>query len=411
MLEIHFAGEEGALAQAFSGVRVLDFTQVLAGPFGVMQLAVLGADVIKVEQPGTGDQTRGLMSDQNDGMAPSFLTCNVNKRSIAIDLKSDEGRRLALKLAATCDVVVENFKAGVIGRLGLGYDDIREVRPDVIFCSVSGYGQTGPKAGVGAYDGAIQAASGMMSQTGFPETGPTRTGYMPVDMTTALNTALAISAALYRRQVTGEGQFIDVAMMDTAIVAQAAQFSNYLNSGRLIGLGGNHSPTGQPTADVFPTTDGYLQITALRDAQVEALFDVLGHPEQLEDPAFADIPSRIGNAETVRTFVADAMRTEPTAHWLDALAARGVPVAEVRTLPEVVQDPQLRTREVLERIPSPLDPDGEITIVKAGYLTDRDGPSVRRGPPRLGEHTIEILSELGMPDEDVERLAGAGVIA
>ena len=252
------------MPQAFEGIRIIDFTQVLAGPFAVMQLALLGAEVIKVEQPETGDQTRGLMSNtRNQGMSPSFMGMNLNKKSITLNLNSAEAKEIVKKLVLEADVLVENFKAGTMQRMGLSYEELLVVKPDLIYCSVTGYGQDGPKAGEAAYDGAIQASSGMMSQTGHPTTGPTRTGFMPVDMSTALNTAFAISTSLYRKAQTGKGQYIDVAMMDTAVVMQAAQYDNYLNQGNLVGLLGNASPTKQPTANLFPTKDGFIQVTAL----------------------------------------------------------------------------------------------------------------------------------------------------
>lgn len=399
------------MTQAFDGIRIIDFTQVLAGPFGVMQLALLGAEVIKIEQPVTGDQTRGLMNESDSaGMSPSFLTCNVNKKSLTLDLKAPQARTILTALIKTADVIVENFKSGTMDRMGFGYEDAKAINPAIIYCSVTGYGQTGPKAGAAAYDGAIQAASGMMSQTGYAETGPTRTGYMPVDMATALNTAFAISAALYRRAATGAGQRLDVAMMDTAIVAQAAQFSNYLNGGRLVGLNGNASPTGQPTADVFPTRDGFIQVTALRQPQVETLFEIIGEQNALADASFATPAARMAHPEEVKALVSEALSKNSTAFWLDRLTKAGVPVAEVRTLPEVVADPQLDYRGVLEKIPSPVRAGETITIVKAGYLTDADGPSVRFAPPRLGEHTSEILMSLGFTESTIAEWCEAGVI-
>ena len=398
------------MTQAFSGVRIVDFTQVLAGPFAVMQLALLGADVIKIEQPGAGDQTRGLLNDgAGDGMSPAFMTCNVNKRSLSLDLKAPQARDIVARLVQSADVVVENFKAGTMNRLGFGYDTLKALKPDLIYCAVSGYGQSGPMAGVAAYDGAIQAASGMMSQTGHVETGPTRTGYMPVDMCTALHTAFAIAAALYRKRATGEGQFIDVAMLDTAIVAQAAQFSGYLNAGKLVGLNGNASPTGQPTADVFATADGYIQITALRQNQVEALFAVLGLSARLDEPAFADANARLANPDPVKACVREALKQQSTQHWRAALESAGVPVAEVRTVPEVAADPHLAHRGVLAELPA--GPNGRPQrVVTAGYLTDRDGPRVDTPPPAVGAHTDEILGELGLTAAEVASLRKSSVV-
>jgi len=399
------------MSLAFEGIRIIDFTQVLAGPFGVMQLALLGAEVIKVEQPVTGDQTRGLMNSSDDiGMSPSFMGMNVNKRSITLNLKAPEAVDIIRKLVADSDVVVENFKAGTMERMGLGFDDLKEVKPDLVYCSVTGYGQKGPKAGEAAYDGAIQASSGMMSQNGHQETGPTRTGFMPVDMSTALNTAFAISAALYRRAQTGKGQRIDLAMLDTAIVMQAAQYSNYLNQGSLIGLLGNASPTRQPTANVFPTKNGSIQVTALRQPQVAKLFKALGKSKELEKPEYSSPQQRVKNTPQVNKLVSDALSKQTTKHWMKKLAKAGIPVAEIRTLPEVVQDPQFDSRGVFETLPSPVDENKTITLVKAGFVTNEDGPTFRHGPPRLGEHTDEILAAIGLSSADIQAYRDKGII-
>ena len=301
------------MPQAFEGIRIIDFSQVLAAPFAVMQLALLGAEVIKIEQPVGGDQTRGLMNiGEDQGLSPSFLAMNLNKQSLTLNLKTPQAVDIIKQLIATTDVLVENFKAGTMERLGLGYDDLKAIKPDLIYCSVTGYGQTGPKAGEAAYDGAIQAASGMMSQNGHEQTGPTRTGYMPVDMSTGLNTAFSISAALFRRANTGLGQRIDVAMMDTAIVMQAPQYSNFLNQGNLLGLMGNASPTRQPTANVFATKDSFVQIVALRQPQVEKLFAALEASHLLELKAFASPQARLDNYIEVGQALTDLIKLETT---------------------------------------------------------------------------------------------------
>jgi len=399
------------MPQAFEGIRIIDFTQVLAGPFAVMQLALLGAEVIKVEQPETGDQTRGLMSNtRNQGMSPSFMGMNLNKKSITLNLNSAEAKEIVKKLVLEADVLVENFKAGTMQRMGLSYEELLVVKPDLIYCSVTGYGQNGPKAGEAAYDGAIQASSGMMSQTGHPTTGPTRTGFMPVDMSTALNTAFAISTSLYRKAQTGKGQYIDIAMMDTAVVMQAAQYDNYLNQGNLVGLLGNASPTKQPTANLFPTKDGFIQVTALSQSQIEKLFDALGKLEELEQPIFKTSEARVKNSDAVKKFLSEALKRNTTSYWMTNLSKAGIPVAEVRELPEVIEDPQFESREVFESIVSPLKSDESVTLVKAGYVMSKDGPTVHLNPPKLGEHTNEILGSLGYSEASISEFRQAGII-
>ena len=397
--------------QAFSDIKILDFSQVLAGPFAVMQLALLGADVIKIEQPGTGDSTRGLMNEgQDESMSPSFMGMNLNKKSLTLNLKKPEALNIIGKLIPSTDVVIENFKSGTMGRLNLDYESLKKVKPDLIYCSVTGYGQTGAKAADAAYDGAIQASSGMMSQNGHPETGPTRTGYMPVDMATALNTAFAISAALYRKARTGKGQHIDVAMMDTAIVMQAAQYSNWLNQGSLVGLRGNASPTRQPTADVFPTHDGFIQVTALRQPQAEAFFREIGISNLLNQKEYATPSARMNNPDPTIKAVTSAMQKATTQEWMSRLAPLGIPVAEVRELPEVAQDKQFQGRNAFVTLPSPIEPDSKITVAKAGYVTNEDGPEVISGPPKIGEHTNEILHSIGYTNQEIRNLRENGVI-
>jgi len=398
------------MPQAFEGIRIIDFSQVLAAPFAVMQLALLGAEVIKIEQPVGGDQTRGLMNiGEDQGLSPSFLAMNLNKQSLTLNLKTPQAVDIIKQLIANTDVLVENFKAGTMERLGLGYDDLKAIKPDLIYCSVTGYGQTGPKAGEAAYDGAIQASSGMMSQNGHEQTGPTRTGYMPVDMSTGLNTAFSISAALFRRANTGLGQRIDVAMMDTAIVMQAPQYSNFLNQGNLLGLMGNASPTRQPTANVFATKDSFVQIVALRQPQVEKLFAALEASHLLELEAFASPQARLDNYIEVGQALTDLIKLETTSHWMVKLSAIGIPTAEIRGLAEVFDDPQFDYRAVFETLPHPIDDTKVFTVVKAGYLLDADGPMVRNIPPLLGQDTTSVLTALGYNESQIASLRQQGI--
>ncbi len=399
------------MARAFDGLRVIDFTQVLAGPFAAAQLALLGADVIKIEQPLIGDQTRGLMAGSSDaGMSPSFLTCNLGKRSLTLNLKAPEARAIVHALVRGADVVVENFTPGVMQRLGFDYASLAQIKPDLVYCSISGYGQTGPKSALAAYDGAIQAASGMMAITGHPDTGPLRTGYMPVDMATALNAAFAISAALYRRRVTGAGQHLDVAMMDTAIVMQAPQVSAFLVHGVQPELFGNRSPTRQPTANVFATADGHIQVVALKEPQVQKLFAVLGCADQYADARFATADARVANTDAVNALLTSRFGRDTTVAWLERLMQAGVPVAEIREFAAVVADPQFADRNAIVEFASPTDPAKHLRVVGAGYVTATDGPLPQRRPPKLGEHTDELLTELGYSRTQIEDLRRREVV-
>lgn len=393
--------------QAFTGLRILDFTQVLAGPFATQQLAQLGADVIKIEQPGVGDVTRGLMSSDSDGMGPSFLTCNLGKRSLALDLKAEKAKEIIYALVKTSDAVVENFKPGTIERLGFGYDALKAIKPDLVYASISGYGQTGPKSRLAAFDGAIQASSGMMSISGHPETGPVRAGYFSVDMSTALNAAFAISAALFRRHLTGEGQRIDVSMMDSAFMMQAAQLTTYFTTGDLPELTGNRSPTKQPTANVFETADGYVQVIALKETQIQSLLAAIDQSDFYagrEDPT-----DRVRMTEEFNALLKPIFKSESTEHWLQVLADAGVPAASIQSLAEAGEEAQNQHRLSITEIPNPSG-DGTVRAISAGHVADPAPPTVQRPPPTLGEHTEEILSDLGYSEADIAALARDSVI-
>ncbi len=394
---------------ALSGYRIVDFTQVFAGPFATQQLAQLGAEVIKVEPPGTGDTTRGGLIEPAEGRVPAgFVTCNLGKQSLTLNLKSAEGLDIARQLIRTADAVVENFRPGVMDRLGLGYDAVQSLKPDIVYCSVSGYGQTGPKAARPAFDGAIQAASGMMSITGHPDVGPMRTGFFAVDMATAMNAAFAITAALLRRERTGEGQRLDVAMTDTAISLIGPQMSAYLANGTVPPLYGNRSPTGQPTANVFPTADGHLQVVGLKDNHARLLFDVVGLPEMAN--TYPGARDRIKNYDTISDALHARFATQTTSHWHDALLDAGVPVSEVRTLPEMAADPQLYGRRALVDVPLTNHSDTVIRTVAGGHQANVDAPTVPGSAPTLGEHNDRILAALGYSTDDIQRMRKDGTI-
>lgn len=394
--------------QAFTGLRILDFSQVLAGPFATQQLAQLGADVIKIEEREVGDFTRGLMSTGADGMAPSFLTCNLGKRSLTLDLKHPQARQIIFKLVKTSDAVVENFKPGTIERLGFGYEAIRAIKPDIVYASISGYGQSGPKAELPAFDGAIQAASGMMSVSGHPQTGPVRTGYFSVDMSTALNAAFALSAALFRRHLTGEGQRLDISMMDTAFMMQAPQITNFLVNGTLPELVGNASPTKQPTANVFATADGYIQVVAIRENQVRALLQLIGH-EQLYE-AYPEPVQRVKASEEFLQILRPAFAAHSTTHWLQVLEDAGVPAAPIQDLAQAVSDEQVQHRLALTAVPNPAGNEESVSVVSASHMSEPAPPVVQGPAPVLGEHTDVILAELGYSEDDIAAFRKAAVV-
>lgn len=389
---------EVSMTQAFAGIKVIDFTQVLAGPFATQQLAQCGAEVIKIEPLRTGDMTRRLMSGTAKGDAPSFLTCNLGKKSVALDLKSSAAKEVIHSLVSGADVVVENFRPGVMQRLGLDYDRLSAIREDIVYCSISGFGQTGPAAHKPAYDGAIQAASGMMAVTGHPETGPTRTGYMPVDMATALNAAFAIATALYRRKVTGAGEHLDIAMLDTAMVLQAPQVSAHLVTGAVPELLGNRSPTKAPTANLFECADGALQVVAMKESQVEALFDALDLTEHYAE--FAGEPNRIAQTQQINALIEPVFAAGSVEHWQTKLDAAGVPAAVIRSYKDLVTDEQLAGRPIFAQ--TQVSADTQARVVSASHTARNDPPQVARPAPDLGEHTDAVLRELGFDEAKID---------
>jgi CoA:oxalate CoA-transferase len=393
--------------QAFTGIRILDFSQVLAGPFATQLLAQLGAQVIKIEQPVGGDMTRGLMSASSDGMAPSFLAANLGKRSLTLDLKNPDTKEVVHKLVAQADVVVENFKPGTIERLGYGYEALKAIKPDLIYASISGFGQTGPRAGLPAFDGAIQAYSGMMSISGHEETGPVRSGYFSVDMSTALNAAFAISAALLRRANTGEGQRVDVSMLDTAMFMQAPQMTGYLVTGKVPELNGNASPTKQPTSNVFPSSNGYVQVIAMKETQVEALFRELGVAERYAE--FNEPTKRLAQRDEVHHLIAPLIAQHTTEHWLQALDAIGVPVSAIQDFPTIAAEPQLAHREVFVELPHHSEKGKTVKVVRASHVASPGNPTVAGPSPTLGADSDDILRELGYADAEIQQMRDKGM--
>lgn len=398
--------------QAFEGVRVLDLTHVLAGPFASYQLAVLGADVIKIESPGQTDMNRevGPFEELNAiGRGAHFQSQAANKRAITLDLKTDAGRAVFLELARSADVIVENFRTGTMERLGLGYADVRAVRPDIIYCSITGFGQTGPKRGHGAFDNIIQAYSGMMMMTGPVEGPPVMMGPPVLDYGTGAQAAFAIAAALLRRARTGDGQHLDVAMLDAALMLMACFVVNTSASGQPPAPSGN-GRNWVAGYGCYQTADGQLMLGAFTPGQHARLWRALDREDLAAAVAarsIADMPARRAADEPV---LAEIFLSRTADAWEEHLNAAGVPAARVRSLDEALGSAQIASRAVLgPRSESGID-GLDYTPAIAAFGAAADGPSHRRPPPGHGEHTDEVLAELGYDRARIDALRRQGAI-
>ncbi len=399
------------MVQAFSGIKVVDFTQIVSGPFATEQLALLGADVIKIEPRGFGDPARVIdKSTDDDESSVLFLSVNAGKRAITLNLKKPESREIIHRLVKDADVVMENFRAGVMERLGYGYEELSKLNPKLIYCSLSGYGQQGPYKLQAAYDPVIQAESGMMSMTGHPETGPVRTGFPIADTATGLMAAYAISTALLRREKCGEGQYLDVSMLDTILTLQAYPIVNYFHAGEKATLQGNRSHSGLPTMDVFPAKTGFVQISVFSDQHCKQLCDLIGRPDLMEDPRFATMVARAENADAMREEIISGLAAKDAGTWLDMFAEIGLPAGMVRDVEQAALHPQLESRDLIMEL---VDPTGEkkpLKTLSTGFMSNTDGAKTDQRPPTVGEHTKEILGELGYQEADIEKLVEARVV-
>ncbi len=399
------------------GIRVLDLTRVLAGPTATQLLGDLGADVIKIERPGAGDDTRAwgppyLKGDDGADTSESayYLSVNRNKRSVTIDLAKPAGRELVRHLAGHCDVLVENFKVGDMARFGLAFDDLRGELPGLVYCSISGFGQTGPYARRPGYDFLIQGMGGIMSITGEPDGQPMKVGVAVADVVCGLYAATAILAALRHRDRSGEGQWIDLSLLDTQIAWLANQGLNYLTSGRAPGRLGNAHPNIVPY-QVFEASDGYVIVAVGNDGQFRRLCSVLGNPAWADDPRFATNAERVRNRDALVSLIADRMRGRTAGHWLQALDAVNVPSGPVNTLEQVFADPQVRHREMELVMPHPLAAKDALHLIADPIRLSATAVSYRLPPPLLGQHTDEVLEEiLGLGAEERERLRSLAVI-
>jgi crotonobetainyl-CoA:carnitine CoA-transferase CaiB-like acyl-CoA transferase len=393
----------------FAGVRILDFTQVFAGPYGCYQLALLGADVIKIERRGGEDMRRAPLSREwaERNMATAWMAINSNRRNIAVDLTRPEGVEIVRRLVPTADVVMENFRPGIMDKLGIGYAALSAINPRLIYCAVSGFGHTGPLSKTAAYDGKIQAMSGIMSITGHPESGPTRAGFAICDAIGGMTAAFALSSALYQRTHTGRGQMVDVAMLDASLSFLSSFVTDWTIGGHLQGQSGNRAQSRMPTADVFKVKDGHILLAVNNEKQFGALIRALGKPDLAQDPRFKDWPARVANDAALRGIIEEVLASDDAKTWEARLSAADVPCSRVWTIAEIVDHPQLAHRDVLQRVKTRW---GEHTFVGSGFRLAHGGGSIEREPPLPGEHTEEILAEAGYGEADIAALRAGGVI-
>lgn len=393
---------------ALHGLRVLDLTRVLAGPLCTMTLGDYGAEVIKVEPPGKGDDVRGWGPPFVANDAAYFLGFNRNKRSITLNLGTSEGNEVLAGLARKADVVIDNFKVGTLEKWGFTDAWFDANAPHAIRCSITGYGATGPKAGLPGYDFILQAESGLMSITGTQESGPIKYGVAVVDIVTGLLAVNSILMALQARQQTGRGQRIECSLYDSSLFMLSNVANNFLASGKEPGRYGNGHPNVVPYED-YPTADGRLVLACGNDGQFERVAKLLGHPEWLTDPRFAKVRDRVSNRKAMDEAVAAAFRTKPTAYWIGKLQEAGVPCGPINAVSEAVNDPHTISRDLVREVTHPSM--GTYRQVGVPVKMSDTPAQLRRASPALGEHTDEVLAqELGYTAERIAALRGAGVI-
>jgi CoA:oxalate CoA-transferase len=393
-----------------SGVRVVDVTNVLAGPFATMHLALLGAEVIKIENPIGGDLARklGNVPELNGKiMGTSFLAQNANKKSLTLNLKEEAAKEIFKKLIETSDVLVENFRPGVMDRLGLSYRELCKTNPKLIYCAISGFGQSGPDAFKPAYDQIIQGLSGIMAINGDERLSPLRCGFPVCDTVGGLNAAFAIMGALYHRERTGEGQFIDVALLDSIMPLMGWVAANLLIGHEHPVPMGNDNFTAAPSG-TFETEDGHINISANQQDQWETVTEVLGVPALKTDPRFQERDTRKKNRKLLTSLLEEKLKEKPTTFWVKALNKRGVPSGEILSLEAALNAPQIQHRQSIETI---VDKEiGELKLFNLTAKFEKTPGEVCSPPPRLSEHTETILMALGYSKEEFQEFKKKGIV-
>ncbi len=393
---------------ALEGIGVVDLSRVLAGPYCTMMLGDLGAEVIKIEQPGVGDGTRQWGPPFAGGESAYYLAINRNKRSLTLNLKHEKGKEILLELVKQGDILVENFRTGTMERMGLGYERLRAVNPALIFCSITGYGPDGPYQDRAGYDFVIQAQGGIMSITGPVEGPPMKVGVAIVDITAGLYAATAILAALQSRASTGRGQRIDVSLLEAQVAWLANVGSNYLISGEVPRRYGNAHPNIVPY-EAFQTKDRYIALGVGTDRQFRRFCQLAGCGELADDPRFATNPARVEHRETLVSILQEIFLTKSADEWLALLVEAEIPCAPINTIDRVFADPQVQARQMVQEVPHPTA--GKVRLAGIPFKLSGTPAEIKRHPPLLGEHTEEILSTLlGYSREEIESLRTKGVI-
>jgi crotonobetainyl-CoA:carnitine CoA-transferase CaiB-like acyl-CoA transferase len=397
------------MTRPFSNVRILDFTQVLAGPYGSYQLALLGADVIKVERREGEDMRRTPLSREwaDRGMAPSWLAINGNKRSLTLDLQKPAAIEIINRLVAKADVVMENFRPGVMDRLGIGYKVLSEKNPHLIYCCISGFGSTGPYRNEAGYDGKIQALSGIMSLTGHKEMGPTRAGFAVCDVLSGMTAAYAVSSALFQRTHTGAGQFIDVSMLEASLAFLSTQVADFTVAGHRQEQFGNQAISRKVTANLFRARESWLLLAVNSDKQYDALMTELGRADVLDDPRFSDWFQRKEHEAALRAIIEEALSVADSKTWEKRLNDAGAPCASIWRIEEVIDHPQIVARDAVQTVDTEYGP---LRLMGSGFQMAHGGGKLDHAPPPLGQHTDEVLREAGYTADDIATLRADAVI-
>ncbi|MDR0634990.1 MAG: CoA transferase [Azoarcus sp.] len=407
------------MSAALSDIRVLDLSRVLAGPWATQILADLGAEVIKIERPGTGDDTRGwgppYLKDtegRDTREAAYFLAANRNKKSVTLNVSTPEGQEIVRQLAAQSDVFIENYKVGDMARYHLAYDDLKKINPKLIYCSITGFGQDGPLANLAGYDFIIQGMGGLMSITGerddLPGGGPQKLGVAFADLMTGVYSAIAILAALNHRNASGEGQYIDMALLDVQVATMANMNMNYLASGAIPKRQGNAHANIVPY-QVFRCKDGYMVLAVGNDSQFVKFCEIIGHPELSQDERFTKNADRVRNRETLIPILQDILIERNVGDWVGPLESSGVPAGPINNIAQTFEHPQVRHRKMKIELPHPLS--GAVPLVANPIRFSKTPVSYRTAPPTLGQHTREVLSTLtDIQSADIDALSAKGVI-